>query len=113
MKFETSIEKRMSGRHKACLAMDNFKEKKFLDIGCSYGWFEKFVSKDAKEIVSIDLNEKDLETAKLEVKEKNVKFEKGSVLDLNKFEKDYFDIVVMFDVIEHIPKETEKKPWKR
>lgn len=109
MKFETSIERRMSGRHKACLSMDNFKDKKILDIGCSYGWFEKFVSKDAKEIVSIDLNEKDLETAKLEVDEKNVKFEKGSALDLNKFEKDYFDIVVMFDVIEHIPKGTEKK----
>ena len=107
MKFETSIERRMSGRHKACLEMDNFEDKKILDIGCSYGWFEKYVGKNAKEIIGIDLDEKDLENAKLE--NKNIEFLKGSVLDLNKFEKDYFDFVVMFDVIEHIPKGTEKK----
>lgn len=108
-KFETSIEKRMSGRHKVCLKMENFKSKKILDIGCSYGWFEKFVGKKAKEIIGIDLDEKDLERAKSEVKYKNVKFRKGSALDLKKFDKEKFDIVVMFDVIEHIPKGTEKQ----
>jgi ubiquinone/menaquinone biosynthesis C-methylase UbiE len=109
MKFETNIERRISGRHWACLAMENFEGKKILDIGCSYGWFEKYVGKKAKEIIGIDLNKKDLETARKEVKERNIKFEKGSVLDLSKFKENYFDIVVMFDVIEHIPKGTEKK----
>ncbi len=112
MKFETSIEKRMSGRHKACLEMENFENKKILDIGCSYGWFEKYVGKKAKEIIGIDLDEKDLESAKKEVKEKNIKFRKNSALDLNKFKENYFDVVVMFDVIEHIPKNTEKKALK-
>lgn len=109
MKFKTSIERRTSGRHKKCLEMEKFKGKKILDIGCSYGWFEKYVGSEAKEIIGIDLCEKDLFCAKREVKLKNVKFEKGSVLNLEKFEKEEFDIVIMFDVIEHIPKKTEKK----
>lgn len=113
MKFETSIERRMGGRHKACLSMEDFEGKRILDVGCSYGWFEKFVGNKAKEVIGIDLCKKDLEIAKKEIREKNVKFEKGSVLDLGKFKGNYFDVVVMFDVIEHIPKNTEKKALKK
>jgi len=108
MKFKTSIEQRLSGRHKACLLIADFRNKRILDIGCGYGWFEKKIGKKSKEIVGIDLNKKDLEIAKSECKEKNCYFERGSALNLKKFKKDYFDIVVMFDVIEHIPKNTEK-----
>ena len=109
MKFETTIERRISGRHKACLEMEKFEDKKVLDIGCSYGWFEKFASKKTNEIVAVDLCEEGLEIARKNVKEKNVKFEKGSALDLKKYPENYFDVAVMFDVIEHIPKNTEKK----
>lgn len=109
MKFKTSIEQRISGRHKACLKMYSFKNKKILDIGCSYGWFEKFVAKDAKEITGIDLDEKDLNNARREISDKKIKFEKGSALDLCRFKDNYFDVVVMFDVIEHIPKDSEKE----
>jgi len=109
MKFETSIERRTGGKHRACFIMEKFEDKKILDIGCGCGVFEKHVGKKAREIIGIDLDKKDLESAKSEIRLKNVKFEKGSVLDLNKFEKNYFDFVVMFDVIEHIPKGTEKK----
>ncbi|MEN7982692.1 MAG: methyltransferase domain-containing protein, partial [Nanoarchaeota archaeon] len=52
------------------------------------------------------------EIAKKGVNEKNVKFGKSSALDLKKFKKNYFDVIVMFDVIEHIPKNTEKKALK-
>ncbi len=109
MKFETNIKKRMSGRHKASLDMENFEGKKILDIGCSHGWFEEFVGEKAKEVIGIDLNKKDLESARKEVNKKNVEFRKNSVLDLKEFKENYFDIIVMFDVIEHIPKNTEKK----
>lgn len=109
MKFKTSIERRISGRHKSCLEMADFEGKKILDIGCSYGWFEKYVGKKSKEIIGIDLDEEDLGRARKEVRFKNVKFKQGSALDLSKFKENYFDVVVMFDVIEHIPKNTEKK----
>jgi 2-polyprenyl-3-methyl-5-hydroxy-6-metoxy-1,4-benzoquinol methylase len=109
MKFKNSIDRRVSGKHRACFQMENFENKKILDIGCGCGIFEKFVGEKAKEIVAVDLCEEDLENARSEVKLKNVKFEKCSALDLQKFKENYFDIVVMFDVIEHIPKNTEEK----
>lgn len=112
MKFETSINRRISGRHKACLNMENFRNKIILDIGCSYGWFEKKIGREAKRIIGIDLDKKDLETAKAEVKERNIKFQKDSALDLSKLKENYFDVVVMFDVIEHIQKNTEERALK-
>ena len=54
----------MSGRHRASLKILNWKNKRVLDVGCSYGWFEKFASKDAKEIIGIDLNKEDIGIAK-------------------------------------------------
>lgn len=106
MKFETSIERRMSGRHKKALNIINYQNKKILDIGCSYGWFEKEV--DAK-ITAIDLCKKDLKIAKEQVRKKEIIFEEGSALNLKKYKKNYFDCVVMFDVLEHLPKDSEEK----
>jgi len=113
MKFKTSIARRLSGRHKACLNIKKYENMRILDIGCSYGWFEKIKGEQAKEILGIDLNKKDLEIAKKECKMKNVSFKQGSVLNLKNIEKDYYDVVVMFDIIEHIPKKTEEKALKQ
>lgn len=105
MKFETSIERRLSGRHKKTLEIADYQNKKILDIGCSYGWFEKKVN---AKIIAIDLCKKDLEIAKKQVKKEGVKFEYGSALNLRKYKKNYFDFAVMFDVIEHLPKNKEE-----
>lgn len=107
MKFVTNVAQRLSGRHLACLEITNYKNKKILDLGCSYGWFEKYVSKSAKEIFAIDLNKEDLKKAEEETNNKNVKFSYGSALNLKNFGNGYFDIVVLFDVIEHLPKNSE------
>jgi SAM-dependent methyltransferase len=107
MKFKTDFKNRFTGRHKACLNIAEYKNKKILDIGCSYGWFEKNIAIQAKEIVGIDLNKEDLKIAKKECQSKKVKFNFGSALNLKNIKKDYFDVVVMFDVIEHLPKNSE------
>jgi 2-polyprenyl-3-methyl-5-hydroxy-6-metoxy-1,4-benzoquinol methylase len=111
MRFETCIENRLSGRHKKAMFIANCKDKKVLDIGCSFGWFEKFKAIEAREIVGIDLNRKDLQIARKEAKFGNVKFLYGSALNLN-LKKGYFDVAVMFDVIEHLPSGKEEKALK-
>jgi len=94
MRFETSIDRRMASRNKMCLAINkNYTGEKVLDVGCSYGWFEKFA--DAKEIVGIELEEKDLKEARRgvkSIKEKKITFETGNVLKLD-FEDKSFDCV--------------------
>lgn len=106
MRFEKSILSRTSGRHKACLSFEDYSGKKILDVGASYGWFEKL--SDAKRVVAIDPNRRDIEKAKEEVQKKNIQFEVAGVFDVEKLGKD-FDFAVLFDVIEHIPAGSEKK----
>ena len=110
MRFETSVERRLTGRHKACLSMEDYRGKRVLDVGCSFGWFEKHV--DADEITALDLNESDLEIARKECASRNVRFLCGSVLNLGDLAGDDFDVAVMFDVIEHIPEGTEVEALK-
>lgn len=85
----------------------NIKEKKILDIGCGFGWFElNAVSRGARSIIGIELTEKDLETAKKYIDNQKIKFVVGNVLDLP-FEKEVFDTIVSFEVVEHIPTGSE------
>lgn len=86
----------------------DIKNKKILDIGCGYGWFEVFAKNNqAFSIVGTELTDNDLSTAKKYIREKNITFLKGSAIDLP-FKDNTFDTVVSWEVIEHIPKGTEE-----
>jgi 2-polyprenyl-3-methyl-5-hydroxy-6-metoxy-1,4-benzoquinol methylase len=83
--------------------------KNVLNIGCGYGWFElNAVNRQVKKIIGTEISEKDLETANNNIKNKNVEFNVSSAIDLP-FNNDSFDTVVSWEVIEHIPKNTEAK----
>lgn len=86
--------------------------KHLLDIGCGYGWIElNMLKRNAKKIVGIEPSEKDLETAKKYVKNRNAKFVVGSAISIP-FGKGVFDTVVSWEVIEHIPLNTESTMFK-
>lgn len=83
--------------------------KVVLDIGCGFGWFELFAaSKNVKKIVGLELAEDDLETAKKNINNISIEFQVGNATNLP-FDNNYFDTVVSWEVIEHIPKGTEKE----
>lgn len=105
-KYTDSIDERLTGRHKKCMEFcGDLRDKRILNIGCYNGWFEKFaIENNCTEVVGIDTDENNLQKAKLQVKDKRAKFLKASALDLSRFETSYFDLVTMFDVIEHLPK---------
>ena len=85
------------------------KDKKMLNIGCGFGWFEYHMSRrGCKHIYGTEINEKDLETALKGEHDEKVSFGLGNAIDLP-FEDETFDTVVAWDVIEHIPPNTEKK----
>ena len=90
----------------------DIKNKKILDIGCGFGWFELNVLKrGCKHISGLEISEKDLITVKKHIKNKNVSFKIGSALYLP-FEDETFDTVVAWEVLEHIPKNKEEIMFK-
>lgn len=93
---------------------EDIKDKKILNIGCGFGWFEyNVINREGgiEHIYGIDLTEKDIQAAKDSIEDERITFEVGSALELP-FEDAVFDLVVSWDVIEHIPKHAEKQMIK-
>lgn len=101
---------KLSGRLLASILFcdrDDFIKKTVLDIGCGFGWFELFaIGIGVKKIIGTELSLSDLKTAKLNIKSSKAFFKMGSALDIP-FPKSSFDTVVLWEVIEHLPKFTE------
>jgi len=110
-RYTDAIDQRLTARHKKCIEFcGNLKGKKILNIGSYNGWFEKFASENGcTEVVGIDTDRKNLLSAQRALKQNNIKFVELSVLDLGQFETNSFDMVTMFDVLEHLPKNTHDK----
>ncbi|HUS51813.1 MAG TPA: methyltransferase domain-containing protein [Candidatus Paceibacterota bacterium] len=104
--------------HGRLLASVNFvddsdiKNKEVLDIGCGYGWCElNFLKREVSKIVGMEISENDLKTAKENVQNNRVDFKVARAVNLP-FENKSFDTVVAWEVIEHIPKNTETSMFK-
>lgn len=110
-KYSSSISSRLTGRHKrSFLFCGNMRGLKVLDVGSSFGWFEKFaVGAGVKKMVGIEPEDKLFYQAQKEVPQAT--FKKGSALKIPEKDSSY-DVVVMFDVIEHIPVGTEPQALK-
>ncbi|MBI4743980.1 MAG: class I SAM-dependent methyltransferase [Actinobacteria bacterium] len=111
MKFQKTIQNRLTGRHKRSFIFvgDNIKNKDILDIGCSYGWFEEWVlENECKSIIGIEPDEKDFEIAQQEAP--TAKYLRGSALEIPLEDKS-IDIIVMWEVLEHLPKNTEEEAF--
>ena len=89
------------------LRKNDITDKTILDIGCGYGWFELLAIKNGvKKIVGTELTEKDLSTVKKHLKDKKADFRVGNAVDLG-IDDLKFDTVVSWEVLEHIPADTE------
>jgi len=86
----------------------NIKNKVILDVGCGFGWCEyNFLQKGVKKIVGLDLTN-DAKEALKQLDSDRFSFVQGSALKLP-FKDNYFDTVVTWEVIEHVPKGKELK----
>lgn len=107
VQYNDSIESRWTARHAfssklATLSMLDF----ILNIGCYNGWLEStLLSSGKRRIVSIDITRKNIEKAKRSVPQ--VDYVVASAVNLP-FKKGAFQLMTMFEVIEHIPKYMEK-----
>lgn len=111
MKHKFTLNMALSGRVLACLNLlkkYKLRNKILVDIGSSFGWLEKELLKIDKtiKIVGVEPN-----PAAVLFSNKNVKTAKflvGSALNLP-IKDSYADVATLFDVIEHVSKESESK----
>ncbi len=108
-KFSDLIENRITPRNDFVFEFcGNVKGKTILDIGCSFGWYEKMaVENGVKSIVGMEPDEKLFHQAKKEVPQAS--YVVGSAESLP-FSNSSFDRVLMLEVLEHLPPKTEQKP---
>jgi 2-polyprenyl-3-methyl-5-hydroxy-6-metoxy-1,4-benzoquinol methylase len=93
------------------VADDDLDGQDVLDVGCGFGWFELFaLAHGVRTITGIELTERDLETARANVDAPNVQFQIANAIELP-FNDASFDTVVCWEVLEHIPVNTEPRAF--
>ncbi len=111
MKKKFTLKMAVSGRVLACLNLlkkYDLKRKSIVDIGSSFGWLEKEILA-WEPSVKITGIEPDKSAVDFSIKNiKKAKFLVGDALDLP-VKKSQADIATLFDVIEHVPVNTEHK----
>jgi ubiquinone/menaquinone biosynthesis C-methylase UbiE len=81
--------------------------KTILDIGCGYGWFElDIIRRGSIRIVGIELSIDELNIARQRICDEGVEFALANGIGLP-FSDNSFDTVVAWQVLEHIPKNSE------
>ncbi len=103
----------ITGRVRICLELleeQSVKGKVLVDIGSSFGWLEKAISGwGAKKIIGIEPDEKALLFAKKNAPE--AEYIQGTASNIP-LPGSSADIVIFYDVIEHVPREDELKVLK-
>jgi SAM-dependent methyltransferase len=90
----------------------DIRNKSILDVGCGFGWFEQnAIRKGCRRIVGIEPALSDLETARRYIEDTRVTFAVGNAISIP-FGSSTFDTVVSWEVLEHIPKNTEQRMFR-
>lgn len=86
----------------------NLKNKKILDLGCGSGYGSKILSKNEKLIIGADYSKHSINYAKKKYNSEKIFFvtlDACSKKEIEKkLKKSYFDLIISFDVIEHLEK---------
>ncbi len=87
-------------------AMEFTEDKKVLDLGCNTGYGSHIIHPSCREIVGVDVSEEAIRAARDSYGKEGIEFQviDGKTLP---FDDDSFDLVISFQVIEHIIKYEE------
>ena len=89
------------------VAIEDCAGRDLLDVGCGFGWFELLaLDRGARSVTGVEPTEADLATARKHLLDDRVELEVASALDLP-FDAESFDTVVCWEVLEHVPRDTE------
>lgn len=89
---------------------EDLRGKNVLDVGCGFGWFERYADiNGVGHVTGVEHTDEGLQVARSTavLATERISFQKASALELKTLNKTY-DTVVSWEVIEHLPKNTEK-----
>lgn len=90
----------------------DLQDKTILDLGCGYGWFCLIAqNRGAKKIYGVEISEEDLKTAKKYINSEKIDFKIGNALSIP-LPDESVDSIFSWEVIEHIPENTEHLMFK-
>ncbi len=91
------------------LSDEDVANKRVLDIGCGFGWFEfNVLRRGVSHVTGIEHTPESLEAAEKNLADPKVEFRIASALALP-FNDNSFDTVVSWEVLEHLPKGSESE----
>ena len=103
---------KLIGRCRYCcnwVTGENIAKKKVLEIGCGLGWFAlNCLEKNVGQYVGIENQKHNLIAAKKNISDSRIEFHETSALELP-YPDQSFDTLVIFDVIEHLPIDSEPR----
>lgn len=88
---------------------EKYSFKNALEIGCGIGIISEFIADNVPEVTGIDISEENIKFAKATVKKVN--FQCSDFLEFST--KVEYDLITLFDVLEHIPKEIHQSVFRR
>ncbi len=94
---QASFEQDIKELHRV-LRIESGEGKKILDVGCSYGFFMDVAKRNRWEVYGCELSKKHAAFAK-----KNLNNVCSKDIDSCGFPEEFFDVVVLYDVLEHVP----------
>ena len=85
--------------------LPKYNTKTILDIGCSEGSYSLNLAKEGYQVIGINLFEESIKIAndRAEATRVPARFIQGDFMEMTLKEKDKFDAVLLFEVLEHVP----------
>lgn len=83
--------------------LPDFDEKDVLDLGCVYGWHDRYaVDNGAKSVIGVDMSEKMLDMARSKTETKKITYMHDDITKVN-FNQNQFDVVLSSLALHYVP----------
>ena len=93
--------------HRYFFAADLAEGKRVLDLGCGEGYGSAILAERAKDVLGVELDPQAVQHAATNYPFDNLEFRQASVLELDDLPDGSFDLVVCYEVLEHITEHDE------
>jgi GT2 family glycosyltransferase/SAM-dependent methyltransferase len=88
--------------HRYLWASELVRGKSVLDLACGEGYGAAILARPAQSVVGVDIDARSIEHARVNYKQPGLLFDVADARDLSAFADGSFDVVIAFEMIEHV-----------